>query len=91
MAAAAAISAKALMPRKANSNRPRTPIRRNIVHIAQLPGPNVPSVQPNPAWPRQEFRSGYSSKSPCAITSAGASFALRTPRSVQTSIVYCIV
>jgi hypothetical protein len=30
MAAAAAIRANALMPRKASSNRPRTPIRRNI-------------------------------------------------------------
>ena len=30
IAAAAAISANALMPRKADSNRPRTPIRRHI-------------------------------------------------------------
>ena len=30
IAAAAAIRANALMPKKANSNRPRTPIRRNI-------------------------------------------------------------
>ena len=30
IAAAAAIRANALMPKKASSNRPRTPIRRNI-------------------------------------------------------------
>jgi hypothetical protein len=37
MAAAAAIRANALMPRKANSNRPRTPIRRNMGSPYQRP------------------------------------------------------
>ncbi len=87
MAAAAAIRANALMPRKANSNRPRTPIRRNIGSTyAELP----PASEPSIPGPDRAIRA-YSVQRSCRITSAGVMSALSAPRLVQTSMAYCEV
>jgi len=48
MAAAAASTAKALMPKNANNKRQRTPRRRNTLHPSRLLAANYFGARPSP-------------------------------------------